>query len=308
MSASDTGQPLESKNPPSCVIFGCGYLGNRVAKRWYESGQAVISVSRNLPAVQRPDGEIDSGNTKKVGKNFAGHWTYDQLATQSDNRKAIGSPRTVLFCAGMDGVENSENQWLQCLRSAISFADKHDCRFLFTSSTGVYGQDDGQWVDETDAPIPTRRRAKLCVQAENEIRHRLSNYAICRLAGIYGPGRLPRLNPLKNGEAVPGNPRAWLNLIMVDDAAMILDELSQIDMCVDAVNIADGVPIARQEYFRIICQIAHFPPAVFDETALSDSLGKRISVERLRGILGKKFRPTDLETGLSISLNENSFN
>ena len=146
---------------------------------------------------------------------------------------------------------------------------------------------------------PSRQRAQVCRKGEDLIRSSLDDYFICRLAGIYGPNRLPRLQPLKDREPIPGNPDAWLNLIQVEDAAEIIVNLAQLDRSGEIVNVADGCPVLRRDYFQQICDLCHFPTPRFQQAKTDDNLGKRIDITRLKQLLGSDVNLRSLATGLS---------
>ena len=213
--------------------------------------------------------------------------SFDCHTINWKTRKTLKLPiSNVLFSAGMDKSQSTESQWYECLKTAVRFASQQNCRFIFTSSTGVYAQSDGRWVDEKMPADPTRERARLCRKAEEWIQHELNDFIVCRLAGIYGPSRLPRLGPLKNGEPIPGNPDAWLNLVHVDDAARIIVQMGQLDRTGETVNIADGVPLRRRDYFKTICTQLDFPDPIFEIEPKEQSFGKRVDTGKLRELLG----------------------
>ena len=262
------------------MIFGCGYLGNRVKERWQKLLRHVIVVSRTERHETTPSNDVLS---------------YSQLA-QLDQPSA--PVQTVMFSAGMGPTESTQSQWLECLTQAIDFSSRQKCRFVFVSSTGVYSQSTGQWVDESMPAQPSRQRAQLCRKGEDLIRSSLDDFFICRLAGIYGPNRLPRLQPLKNGEPIPGNPDAWLNLIQVEDAAEIIVNLAQLDQSGEIVNVADGCPVLRSDYFQQICDLCHFPTPRFQQEKPDGNLGKRIDITRLKQLLGDNVKTRSLAAGI----------
>ena len=94
-------------------------------------------------------------------------------------------------------------------------------RFIYISTTGVYGPASGEWIDETTPPDPQRDGGRASLAAERALA--ASPFAargvILRLAGIYGPGRVPFIEELCAGEPIPAPTTGYLNLIHVDDAA-----------------------------------------------------------------------------------------
>lgn len=105
-------------------------------------------------------------------------------------------------------------------------------RLVFVSSSAVYGDHQGDWIDETTPTAPTGFNGKILLQAEALARnwggtpyvatesHPGRSACILRLAGIYGPGRNQLLDRLRQGQAqAPVQPAHWANRIHVDDAA-----------------------------------------------------------------------------------------
>src|SRR5438552_2269194 len=88
-------------------------------------------------------------------------------------------------------------------------------RFVYVSSTGVYGQTDGSWVDESSPTEPAEEAGRVVLEAERLLRERLPAAVVLRFAGIYGPDRLLRGQAVRNGEPLVGDPEKWLNLIHV---------------------------------------------------------------------------------------------
>jgi nucleoside-diphosphate-sugar epimerase len=95
---------------------------------------------------------------------------------------------------------------------------------IYISSVGVYGPSDGDWVDESTPCEPHREGGKASLAAEQVLAgHALGRRGlILRLAGIYGPGRIPLAEKIRKGEPLPVSPEGYLNLIHVDDAARVV--------------------------------------------------------------------------------------
>ncbi|MEO2092124.1 MAG: sugar nucleotide-binding protein, partial [Gemmataceae bacterium] len=90
-------------------------------------------------------------------------------------------------------------------------------RLLYISSTSVYGQTDGAWIDETSPTEPLEESGRVILEAEQTLRQFRPDAVVLRFAGIYGPGRVLRKASLLKGEPVPGDPDRFINLIHVDD-------------------------------------------------------------------------------------------
>ena len=161
---------------------------------------------------------------------------------------------TVLFAVGHErGSGHSIRQlYVNGLRNVLDHLPSNVNRFIYVSSTGVYGQSDDSWVDELSPCEPTREGGRACWQAELVLRgHRLGRRAIVlRMAGIYGPGRIPRRKELQAGLPIDAPSEGYLNLIHVDDAASAVIAAEQHAPLPSVYCVSDGHPVIRREYFR----------------------------------------------------------
>ena len=105
--------------------------------------------------------------------------------------------------AYVDGVRN--------LLAAPALQRSPPRRFFFVSSTAVYAQDDGEWIDESSPAGPTHFRARLLLAGESLVRESASAATAtrCCVSGIYGPGRTRLIERVRSGRAIdaPGPPR-----------------------------------------------------------------------------------------------------
>ncbi len=127
---------------------------------------------------------------------------------------------TVLYAVGWDRTSGRTFQetYIDGLRNVLEALPAPN-RFIYISSTSVYGQDDGNWVNEQSPTTPTEANGKIVLEAEQLLRSKLPDAIVLRFAGIYGPGRILRQKAIEKGEPLLGNADKWLNLIHVDDGA-----------------------------------------------------------------------------------------
>ena len=111
----------------------------------------------------------------------------------------------------------------------------HLRRVLWVSSTSVYHQDDGGWIDETSPAQPAGFAGRRLLEAEAVIAASGLPHTLVRLGGIYGPGRDRLLRQLRNGQRTQPEPARYSNRIHREDAVGILCFLLQADM--------DGMPL-----------------------------------------------------------------
>jgi nucleoside-diphosphate-sugar epimerase len=177
------------------------------------------------------------------------------------------------------------------------------------SSTGVYGQSDGEWIDENSAAAPNREGGQICLDAESVLREFdiESQKLILRFAGIYGPDRIPNIRSLSNPTlTVPSN--SFLNLIHVSDAAKIVRSI----LCDDLKNlqselflISDGMPVERRDFYRYCVallgiELPEFIEPTAEELAISRfGSSKRITNQRILNETGYQFEFPSYHEGLS---------
>jgi nucleoside-diphosphate-sugar epimerase len=154
-------------------------------------------------------------------------------------------------------------------------------RFLYISSTGVYGDVTGD-IDEQSPCHPTREGGRACLAAEQLLAaHRAgTGRVILRLAGIYGPGRLPRRADLVAGRPIEAAPHGQLNLIHVDDAADVVLAAETRARPPALYVVSDGHPVERADYYRYAAELLETPAPVFAPPGGGSSRAERATGPR----------------------------
>jgi nucleoside-diphosphate-sugar epimerase len=267
------------------LIFGCGYLGMRVAAFWRAAGDEVYAVTRSS---QRAATFAASGLAPIVA----------DLATAAELPIPQGV-RTVLFAVGYDraGGQSIHDVYVGGLARAIAALPPPVERFVYISSTGVYGHVTGSEVDEDSPCEPTREGGRACLAAEDLLRaSRFADKAvILRLAGIYGPGRIPRSADLLAGKPIDAPAAGWLNLIHVEDAARIVALAAEHIQPPKLYVVSDGQPVVRGEYYRELARLLGAPPPQFIEPAADSPAAQRAASD-------KRINPRRLFTDLQLTL------
>jgi nucleoside-diphosphate-sugar epimerase len=102
-------------------------------------------------------------------------------------------------------------------------------RFIFTSSTGVYAQEAGEWVDETSSTEPVHYSGSELLVSEQIVLNSAFPATVVRLGGIYGPGRTRLIDSVRQGIAVcTDGPPVYINRIHRDDCAGVLQHVMQL--------------------------------------------------------------------------------
>ncbi len=179
----------------------------------------------------------------------------------------------------------------------------------YLGTTGVYGDRDGGWVDETDRPAPSLPRTKRRVAAEG---HWLASglpVHVFRLAGIYGPGPgRNALETLKSGRARRViKPGQMFGRIHVDDIVQVLRASMAKPNPGAIYNVADDEPAPPQDviaYAAELLDIAPPPPVPFEEADISDAArsfyadNRRVANGRIHNELGVDLKHPNYRDGL----------
>src|SRR5438270_846533 len=131
------------------LIFGCGYLGRRVAKLWRASGHRVLALTRNNAAALRELG------VEPI--------TGDVL--DRDSLRALPAASTMLYAVGLDRAAGRTMREVYVGGLANVLDTLPPCgRFVYVSATSVCGQTNGEWVTETGPTKPTEESGKIVLE------------------------------------------------------------------------------------------------------------------------------------------------
>ncbi|MFL4480464.1 SDR family oxidoreductase [Paeniglutamicibacter sp. ORCA_105] len=196
------------------LVLGAGDLGTEAGLRFAAAGHHVTAWRR------RPE---------VLPSAFATHRV--DLADQSTPLPAIdpGTDTVVFTPAAPERSEDAYRRtYLVAARrvfDALARDEVSPRRFLMVSSTAVYGDAAGGWVDEDTAVSPGTATARILAESEELVRGRATTPIILRLSGIYGPGRNHLINQVRNGKARTPGKTVWTNRIHRDDAAAAIVHL-----------------------------------------------------------------------------------
>lgn len=246
------------------LVVGCGYLGSRVAQRWASSGDETFVLTRS-PARAHQLAQL--GLQPLVGD-----------VTEPGSLPALPEVDTLLWSVGHDrqASQSIHEVYVDGLRNLLEVLPGLTHRIIYISSTGVYGECDGSWVDESSPCRPQRAGGAACWAAEQLLLNSpwASRTVVLRLAGIYGPRRLPRLKQLQAGEPLATAPAGLLNLIHVDDAAQAVMRAAAAQLHLPRCYlIADGNPVPRHAFYKELARLFQTPEPVFG--TISDERGER---------------------------------
>lgn len=248
------------------LIAGCGDVGNALAKRLLAEGCDVWGVRRRVEALA--DGvqpwRIDLMNDPRSFGTPPAAFDY-LFYTASADRREEDAYRAIY----VDGLRN--------LWTALRDARCKLRRVLFTSSTAVYGQSKGEWVDENSATEPQGFNGRILLEAEAVVREAPEEGISLRLSGIYGPGRTRLVRKVWSGQATATG--SWTNRIHVDDCAGALHHLMRAENPHSLYLGSDDRPATTAEVVTWLSNELRVPTP---PNAEAEQLNKRCRTSRLR--------------------------
>ncbi len=181
---------------------------------WLAQGKKVAALTRSKTDELRSQGiETILGDVLNV-----------------ESLKALPKAKTVLYAVGMDrsAGRSFREVYVDGLKNVLQHLPAPE-RFLYVSSTGVYGQTGGEEIEESSPTVPLEDNGKTILEAEATLHQHLPGAIILRFAGIYGPGREIRRANIERGELIAGYADKWLNLIHVEDGARAYSQQKSTD-------------------------------------------------------------------------------
>lgn len=270
----------------SVFIFGCGYVGTALAEAFLARGVTVGALTRNpeKAAALRAMGvsEVVEGD----------------LHSSDWHGRVQGDYSHVVNCVSSagGGIEGYRLSYFEGQRSILKWsAGRKIERYIYTSSTSVYPQDGGVWVDETaDTSAAPETGQVLCESEQLLLQSEAVQQAyVLRLAGIYGPGRHYLLDLLKAGETrIAGRGDYHLNLIHRDDIVSAMLRILESDPAGPAgiYNLADDQPATKEALVQWLSEQLNVESPVFDPDYVSPRVRRRGGRMPDRRIANEKFK------------------
>lgn len=266
------------------LIAGCGYVGQALCEILTQKGHQVWSLRR------RPG----------VTANACGMSIQADL---TDPTSLLALPQGldyIFYTASADGrredaYRNAYFVGMSSLLEALEMQRITPDRIFFTSSTSVYTQDDGEWVDETSLAQPSSTTAQILRETEQLLQSSVFRTTIVRLSGIYGPGRTRLMDTLRTGRApLDRDAMQWTNRIHRDDCAGLLAHLMECSSVASLYVGTDNEPALLGEVLRWIANLLGVlaPAPVAQQNSHEQICGKRCSNKLLVGSGYRLIYPT----------------
>jgi len=289
---------MQDKPLKTVLIVGCGYIGGRVAALLAAEGHDVSAVVRSRQSAEK----LAESGAVAVCTDL------DRLPTDVD----WGCQAADIYYFAPPPVEGQQDLRMRAFLASLP-ASLSVRRFVYISTSAVYGDCHGAWITETQPLQPTTPRGWRRLDAEQQLQawceKQAAQWMILRVPGIYGPGKLP-LERLRKGTPVLRETDApYTNRIHADDLAAICIAAMQSSSCNQVYNVSDGHPGNMTDYFFRVADAAGLPrpPEVSREEAqtvlsagmlsfLNDS--RRMDNSKLLHQLGIELRYPGLDAGL----------
>jgi nucleoside-diphosphate-sugar epimerase len=283
------------------LIVGCGYVGVPLGAELVRLGHEVFGLRRNSEA----ESELKTAGIQPLIGDV----------TKPDELKKL--PRDfdwVVNCVAAGGnAENYREVYLQGTRNLLDWlAPNPPKKFVYTSSTSVYAQNDGSQVKESSPTEPLAETSKILVETEKvllaAVAERQFPAVILRVAGIYGPDRGHWFKQfMKDAAHIEGNSSRCLNMIHRDDLAGCLIAALKNGRAGEIYNAVDDEPVSQLHFFQWLAQAVDKPlppsePENPDDNRKRGVTNKRVSNRKLKMELGHRFKYPTFRQGYSAEL------
>lgn len=242
------------------LIAGCGYVGTALGFLLAADGHTIWGLRRH-PATLPPD-------IRPVAADLTSPETLQTLPSAVD---------WVFYAAAPDTHDDAAYQrvYVEGVRNllhALAFQQAHPRRVFLTSSTGVYGESSGGWVDETSPTKPTEFAGIRLLEGERLLLEGPFPATVLRLGGIYGPGRASLIERVRRGEIAWGDDESpvYFNRIHRDDAAGALRHLMMLPHPDSLYLVVDHEPATLAVVLDWLAEALGVPP-----TRRGESSGSR---------------------------------
>lgn len=244
------------------AIVGCGYVGYSVARHWRQNLGFFVTATTTTPDRVA---ELESVAQKVAVVNGNDPASLKSVLENQD---------TVLLSVGAKNANVYEETYLHTAQTLVSILKETPTvqQVIYTGSYSVYGDKNGEWVDESSPVTPANQNGEILAKTE-EILLSASNdktkVCIIRLGGIYGPGReLVKIFGRAAGTTRPGNGEDVTNWIHLDDIVAAI-EFARSNQLQGIYNLVDDAHLTSRELLDRLFTQHNLPQVVWDESQKS---------------------------------------
>lgn len=267
------------------LIAGCGYVGLALSRHLAKQGWSVWGLRRSESARD----ELERAGVTPIMADL----------TRPQSLCDLPVVDYVVSCQAPGRSEqNYRSTYLDGARNLIeAIRTKAPQKFLWLSSTSVYGQSSDEWVSEETTPEPASEHARILLEAESVVLHSSFQSLVVRLGGVYGPGR--ERTPLLQNGTVSVNDPGYMNHIHVDDVVRLIQFLLEGGTAGEIYLGVDDEPVLRSEFYRWLAKKADLElPASRARVPARSVTSKRCSNQKIKS-LGFVFKYPTYREGFS---------
>ena len=274
---------MTDRDQKSVAIVGCGWLGIALGVRLRDDFRARGENATIIATTTTP------GRIAELEK-FGFLPKVVHLEQMDQLREAIATCGTVFLTVAPGRGRSYEKVYVGGARALVeALADTDVGTLISTSSTSVYSQDDGSWVDETSPTEPTSDNGRALLAAERILLAEGERLGRCvtvlRLAGTYGEDRGPQRLLDRFAGTTRENGDAYLNLVHRDDIVEALARLAARPYH-GVLNLADDSPTTRRDFYDPLLSQAGLAPIQWRDSSGGCRRGKRVANTRIKKTLG----------------------
>jgi len=279
------------------LIIGCGDIARRALPELQRRYRVTVLV-------RSPDPALDAAGVEQIVGDLDDAASLAPLAGRAGRIAHLAPP------AGSGALDTRTRNLLAALapRGRGAMLPR---RFVYLSTSGVYGDCAGEWIDETRPPKPQTGRALRRLDAERalgDLGERVE-IVILRVPGIYAPDRLPLERLARGTPALRPEEDVYTNHVHADDLAGILVAALESTLARGAYNASDDGPMKMGDFFDLVADRTGLarPPRISREEAarllppellsfMSES--RRLSNRRMKAELGVRLRYSTVQDGV----------
>mgnify|MGYP000571291058 CR=1 FL=1 len=284
-------------------FVGCGYVGRKVAQQERQDGGCVGALVRRIESAK----SLQREGIEAISIDL----------DQPSSLPTLDLTGRTLYWFAPPPLHGTKDPRIESLLSSIELTALPS-RIILISTTGVYGDCDGAWINESQPLCPKTARARRRVSAEKVIEHwghqTGVTTVILRVPGIYGPDRLPIARLKRREPVLTPDQSPWSNRIHVEDLVRVCITAARMSDPALVYNVSDGHPSTMAEFFFEVAKSRGLPlPPMLDrQSAEKESSSKmlsylneskRIDNSLMRDHLGVVPNFPDLNIGLQSEIN-----